>query len=376
MTPDLSLIICTLDEADSIGPVLREALTHLSHLDVELIVVDDSRDDRTADVVRACAAVDGRIRLIRREGERGLATAAAAGWAEARGRVLGLMDGDGQHDPALLPVLMEGLDRQGADVAVASRYAPGARTGLSGFRHGLSRCGTLLARIVTGAPTSDPLAGCFLFRRTWWEEARPRLSPVGYKILLDLILSGRRAPGVFEAPTELRGRMGGESKLDTRVIVELAAQLVEKRSGGLVPARFVLFGAVGATGIGVNVGLLSALAATGLEFWLAQAASVATAMTSNFVLNNLLTFRDRRLEGSAFWRGLLAFYLACTGGALLNQLVGIGLHMVGAWPAVAGLGGALVAAFWNYAAASRLAWSGPVSSETPSQILKSLPQGS
>ena len=358
MAPDLSLVICTLDESDSIGPVLRETLVHLEGLDVEIIVVDDSADERTADAVRACARSDRRILLLRRQGERGLATAAAAGWAMARGRVLGLMDGDGQHDPAVLPRLLAGLRAEGADIAVASRYAAGAHTGLSGFRDALSRCGTLLTKVVTGTPTTDPLAGLFLFRREWLDEAAPRMSPVGYKVLLDLALSGRRTPKVFETPTALRSRLAGESKLDARVIAELAAQLVEKRTRGLVSARFVLFGAVGSTGVAVNLALLGGLVATGVDFWLAQAASVAAAMTSNFALNNLLTFRDRRLTGPAFWRGLLAFYAACTGGAVITQLAGVSLHALHAPALLAGLAGALSAAVWNYSTASAMAWGG------------------
>lgn len=356
MAPDLSLVICTLDEADSIGPVLRETLAELGEVNVEIIVVDDSADERTADAVRACAGRDRRILLLRRQGERGLATAAAAGWAMARGRVLGLMDGDGQHDPAVLPRLLAGLRDEGADIAVASRYTAGAHTGLTGFRHALSRSGTLLTRLVTGTPTTDPLAGLFLFRREWLEEAAPRMSPVGYKVLLDLALSGRRTPKVFETPTALRSRLAGQSKLDARVMAELAAQLIEKRTGGLVSARFALFGAVGSTGVIVNVALLAALAAAGMDYWAAQALSVVAAMSSNFALNNLLTFRDRRLAGGRFWRGLAAFYVACTGGALINQAAGMSLHAVQVPAVLAGLAGALLAAVWNYTAASSLAW--------------------
>lgn len=356
MAPELSLVICTLDESESIGPVLREALGHLAHVDVEILVVDDSADERTADVVRTCAREDRRIRLVRRQGERGLAAAAAAGWAQARGRLLGLMDGDGQHDPATLPKLLAGLQAEGADIAVASRYAPGAHTGLTGFRHRLSQGGTLLAKLVTGTPTTDPMAGLFLFRREWLDEAGPRMSPVGYKVLLDLALSGRRTPKVFETPTALRSRLGGESKLDLRVIAELGAQLVEKRTKGLLSARFVMFGAVGASGVVVNVGLLAALEAIGAPFWAAQAGAVAAAMSSNFVLNNLLTFRDRRLAGAAFWRGLAAFYVACGAGAVINQIAGMTLHALHAPTLLAGVAGALLAAVWNYSAASSLAW--------------------
>ena len=360
MTPDLSLVICTMDEAEAIGPVLREALGRLSSRNVEIIVVDDSVNERTADVVRAYAAMDDRVRLVRRQGERGLAAAAAAGWAVARGRILGLMDGDGQHDPAVLPLLMQGLDHPDIDIAVASRYAPGAHTGLHGFRQGLSQCGTVLARFATGVPTTDPLSGCFLFRREWWEQARSRLTPVGYKILLDLALSGRRTARIFETPTALRGRLAGASKLDTRVIVELAAQLIDKRSGGVLPARFVMFAAVGVSGLAVNLACLSLLAAAGVAFWVAQAVSIIVAMTSNFLLNNLLTFRDRRLHGRAFWRGMVAFYAACTGGALINQAIGLGLYAVHVWPVAAGLTGAVAAALWNYVSVSRSTWGGGV----------------
>lgn len=187
-------------------------------------------------------------------------------------------------------------------------------------------------------------------------QAAPRMSPVGYKVLLDLALSGGRRPRVCETPTSLRSRFAGESKLDARVMAELAAQLVEKRTAGLVSARFVLFGAVGSTGVAVNVALLAALTGAGAPYWIAQGAAVMTAMTSNFVFNNVLTFRDRRLAGAAFWRGLFAFYLACTGGAILNQAVGMTLHGLGVMAVVAGLAGAVSAALWNFASVSRLSW--------------------
>ena len=200
MTPDLSLVICTLNEQDSIAAVLGEVDACLSHLAVEIIVVDDSDDDLTCEAVRGFAPAHAEVRLLHRKGERGLASAAGAGWAMARGRVLGLMDGDGQHDPEVLGRLMAGLEAEGCDIGVASRYAKGARTGLAGFREALSQSGTWLAKRLTGVGTTDPLAGCFLFRREWWEEARPRMSPIGYKILLDLALSGRRRPKVVRDP--------------------------------------------------------------------------------------------------------------------------------------------------------------------------------
>ncbi len=356
MTPLLSLVICVLDEAEAIGPVLRELDDQLSQVPTEVIIVDDSVDEATANVVRAFMPKTITVRLVRRDGARGLASAAAAGWAIARGRVLGLMDGDGQHDPAIIPRLLGQLAEHDADVAVASRYVAGARTGLTGYRQALSVAGTLLAKSVTGVATSDPMSGFFLFHRTWWEIARSKMNPMGYKVLLDLALSGPRKPRVREVATSLRTRLGGDSKLDFRVLADLLAQLIEKITHGVVPARFVLFGAVGASGVAVNVGLLTMGTQLGLPYWGAALLAVMTAMTSNFLLNNLLTFRDRRLTGLALWGGLLSFYAACAGGAVVNELIGLALHSSGVAPAVAGLCGAVVAAVWNYAGASTLAW--------------------
>lgn len=366
MTPDLSLVICTLNEAEAIGAVLRELDDHLTGVAAEIIVVDDSSDEATADAVRAFTPAHMTVRLLRRQDARGLASAAVEGWAIARGRLLGLMDGDGQHDPAVIARLIHALELDGADIAVASRYVPGAHTGLKGHRQALSVSGTVLAKQVTGVGTSDPMSGLFVFRRDWFEAARGRMNPVGYKVLLDLALSGGRAPKIVETPTALRQRLGGESKLDVRVLADLAAQLVEKSTGGLLSARFVLFGAVGASGVIVNVGVLSALTALGETYWLAGMVSILAAMTSNFLLNNLLTFRDRRLSGHALFGGLMTFYLACAGGALINQVAGLALHRVGAPAAVAGLTGAMLSAVWNYASASRMAWGGKPAHDTTS----------
>lgn len=358
--PVLSLVIPTLDEADAIGPVLRELGVALAAIPHEILVVDDSADERTAAVVLAHAAIDGRVRLIRREGGRGLASAAIAGFEAARGAVLGLMDGDGQHEPERLPALLAALGEApgGADFAVASRYLRPGRTGLAGWRDTLSRAGTRLTRALLGVPTSDPLSGYFLFRRDWFSAARGRVSGVGFKILVDLLASGPRPARVAEVPAALRPRAGGASKLDLRVTVELGALLVEKRTAGLVPARFVLFGAVGGTGVAVHLATLTALSGLGPHFWAAQAAAITVAMGWNFHFNNALTFRDLRLTGRARWRGLAAFCFGCAGGAALNELAAGGLHALGAPWALAGLAGTVAGAVWNYRRAGTATWAG------------------
>lgn len=358
--PDVSLVICTLNESESIGSVLDETKAVFEGLTYEILVVDDSPDERTADVVRAHAAADARVRLVRREGARGLASACIAGWDAAHGKILGVMDGDGQHDTQLARKMVEMLQAGGADIAVASRFAPGAHTGLSGVRKAMSTVATPIIQMLIGARCTDPLAGFFFQTRRWYEGARNGLTGIGFKILVDVLASGPRRPTVVEVPTSLRARIGGESKLDLRIAVELVAQLIEKKSRGLIPSRFVMFAGVGGLGMVVHLGILSALGVLAhAPVWAAQAAAIAVAMVSNYTLNNLITFRDLRLKGLAWWRGLLGFSLACASGAVLSEIVAIGLTKVHVHLLVAGGAGALTAAMWNYWSASRAAWGVP-----------------
>ena len=353
----LSLVICTLNEGEAIGPLLDETRQALeaSHTgnDFEIIVVDDDSSDQTGEVVRRAAAADPRVRLIVRTGVRGLASAAVRGWDEARGDVLALMDGDGQHDPALIPRLAAAVEGA-ADLAIGSRYMSDAASGLTGRRHWISRTATRMAGLVLRAQLRDPMSGCFAMRRQWYEAARPGLSTVGFKILLDLVASSPRPPRIAELPTALRPRRGGESKLDLRVMLDLASLLIEKRTGKLIPSRFVEFSLVGASGVLVNLAVLALLGA--LPFWAAFGVATVVAMTSNYWLNTLLTYRDQRLRGWRRWRGLIMFYLACSGGALLGQGVGNGLLVVDAPRALAGLAGALSGGVWNYAATRWMIW--------------------
>ena len=354
--PRISVIICTLDEQEAIGGVLDDVQAALGDVTHEIIVVDDSSNEHTAAVVRARASLAPNIRLIRRKGAVGLASAAIDGWDAARGATLAIMDGDGQHDPQLMRRLLARMDRGGFEVVIASRYLNGGESGLGAMRDLMSRSATLVSGAMLGLRLADPLSGCFIMRREWYEMVRPSLSGLGFKILIDVVASARRKPTICQISTALRPRAGGASKLDFRVIFDLAALLIDKRTRGVVPARMSQFLLVGLTGLALHLLVLAAAKLTGAHFWLAQGLAILTAMTWNFALNNSLTFRDRRLRGSAAWRGLLSFYGACLGGAVVSEASAAAVHAFGGAWALAGVFGALLGAFWNYGAARRLTW--------------------
>jgi len=343
--PELSLVICTLNESAAIGGGLDEGRAELAGGRFEILGGDDPPDDPTKQAPLAPARGDPPREGISPRGPRGPAAPAIRSWGTAPGPGLGGVDGDGQHDPSLLPRML-GQMRGGADLAVASRFAPDASLGLKGVRRVISNVGTQVVRAVAGAATSDPLAGFFLQTRGVFQAARPKLTGVGFKILVDILLAGPRGLRVAEVATSLRVRQGGESKLDLRVMIELLAQLTERRTGGLLKARFLMFAGVGASGLAVHAAAL-ALAGQAVSLTAAQGVAILSAM------------RDMRLSGGAFWRGLAAFVVACSFGAMVSETVAVALQALGVQWLAAGLAGAGVGALFNYIGASRVAWSLP-----------------
>jgi dolichol-phosphate mannosyltransferase len=342
--PTLSLVICTLDEHEAIGGVLRELDAQLKGISHEIIVVDDSADDRTADVVDDYANEHAQVRLVRRYKASGLSSAAINGWDVAKGRILAIMDGDGQHDPALIRALVEKFANPDIDVAVASRYLDDARSGLHGLRHQLSRTGTWLTDVTLGVPLADPLSGCFAMTRDWYTHVRRHLSGLGFKILIDVVASGARKPQTAQVPTLLRARAGGESKLDTRVVIDLIALLIEKRTQGRFTAATLMNGMAVVSALCAQwlaLGLLLRLAA---PLWLAVLLSVGAGLAGRFAVNLLLTPRSRRPGNAHEWRRLwLAFCLSRWTDVPLNAGFALALCRAHCAWGIAALAGVLLA---------------------------------
>jgi len=280
--PELSIVVPTFNEAANV-PLLVAALdAALRGIAWEVIFVDDDSRDGTTDAVRNIGAADARVRCIRRIGRRGLSGASIEGMLSSSAGIVATMDGDLQHDETLLPAMLAQI-RSGADVVVASRFAAAASAsdGLSATRLKGSQLATQLARRMLGITVSDPMSGFFMMRRPAFERVAPRLSTQGFKILMDILASASEPLKTAELPLRFRPRLHGVSKLDNLVAMEYLSLLLAKASGDRLSMRFVLFGLVGAIGVGVHLLVLKAALAGSLSFVLAQglAASAASSIS-------------------------------------------------------------------------------------------------
>ncbi len=203
----------------------------------------------------------------------------------------------------------------------------------------------------------DPMSGYFMIRYEAMEAAMPHVSGVGFKILLDLVASSPRPLKIRELPYEFRERQAGESKLDLLVAWQFLMMLWDKRFGQFIPARLVSFSLIGTIGVLVHFIILALLfRAASADFVVSQATAAFGAMTGNFLLNNLLTYRDQRLHGRHMLRGWLTFTLACSVGAVANVGIAAALFHDGIGWVLSALAGVVIGAVWNYAVTSFFTW--------------------
>lgn len=360
---DLAVIVPTFNEAANVAQLVQRLEGCLSGVEWELIVVDDDSPDGTASRVRDLARTNPRLHCIQRIGRRGLSSACIEGMLATAAPFIAVMDGDLQHDEVLLPQMLTILRADEADIVVGSRYvAGGDSAGLAGNRAGLSRLATRLSRPLIPADLQDPMSGFFMLRREVMEQCVRRLSGIGFKILLDIFASAPQPLRFRELPYRFRSREAGESKLDTQVLWDYGMLLLDKLFGRWVPVRFVSFMLVGGFGVVVHMMVLTLMwKYAGQSFVVSQTAATLVAMTSNFIMNNVVTYRDRRLTGWWGWlRGWLSFTLACSVGAVAN--IGVADYLFEAdtaW-ALAGLAGIVVGAVWNYVITAVYTWRGAV----------------
>jgi dolichol-phosphate mannosyltransferase len=355
---ELAVVIPTLNERENVAALVDRLEIALAGIRWEAVFVDDDSPDGTADLVRKLAQRQSNIRCVQRLGRRGLSSACIEGILASSAPFIAVMDADLQHDETLLPKMLATIKARQLDIVVGTRYgADGSVGDWQKSRVVISDLASRLARLVVKAELTDPLSGFFVVARDAFAATMRNLSGQGFKILLDIFASSPRPLAFAELPFHFRRRVHGESKLDTLVAWEYLTLLLDKLAGPIIPVRFLLFAMIGGFGVLTHlVTLWLAVYPFGIGFAAGQGIATIVAMTGNFLLNNLFTYRDRRLRGLGLATGLLSFYAVCGLGAAAN--VGIASHLFDAnhswWQA--GLGGAAIGAVWNYAMSSVFVW--------------------
>ncbi|MDD2471322.1 MAG: glycosyltransferase family 2 protein [Dehalococcoidales bacterium] len=368
MENSVTIVVPTYNEHDNITPLVEKISKSISRYDYEILFIDDASSDGTAGVIESLKT-SYPVRVIVRRDEKGLASAVVKGFENARHDLIVVMDADLQHPPEIIPQLLDAIAGV-ADVAVGSRYVPGGGCDeWSGLRKLLSRGAILLANMALpkARRVKDPMSGFFALKRKVIEGVR--LDPIGYKILLEVLVLGNYNQAA-EVPFQFQLREQGKSKLDLNQQYEYLRHLARLsiRSGEF--ARFMKFCLVGASGVLVNYGLywiltrfagfnpISDTSSGVLSGNIALTISIETSIITNFILNNFFTFSDRNVGGfGGFFKRLVHFNLICIIGGLIQiGVANLFAVVFGVNDLIAVLIGIVIAFFWNYLLNNYLTW--------------------
>jgi dolichol-phosphate mannosyltransferase len=327
---DVSLILPTYNEGKNIAAVIEQlvpVLDSVPKLQYEIIVVDDDSPDRTWEIALGLTDKFPQLRVIRRQSERGLSTAVIRGWQIAQGRILAVMDADLQHPPEVIADLCKEMLR-GADLGIASRHVEGG--GVSDWSlarriisRGAQMIGFILLPEVIGR-ISDPMSGFFMIRRSSIQERT--LSPLGYKILVEVLGRGR-VGWISEVPYTFRERARGSSKLTNRIYLEYFQHLVRLRLYLLQVSSFFRFCVVGASGVVVDMSLLFLLSDPKMLGWgltRSKILAAEAALVNNFIWNDAWTFGHIAKQQNAFGQRVkrfLKFNAICSLGIFFNVVI-------------------------------------------------------
>jgi len=354
----LSIIVPTFNEAANIAVLVDRLDDALTGLNWEVIFVDDDSPDGTAAEARRLAQANGRVRCVQRIARRGLSSACIEGMLASSAPCIAIMDGDLQHDERLLPEMYRALNTEPLDIVVGSRHVEGGDAKVfTDERAKKSALATRLSRWVVPVTLKDPMSGFFMITREAFESCMRGLSGIGFKILLDLFASAPQPLRFKELPFSFGERYAGESKLDNQALWDYGMLLLDKLVGGYVPVRFVAFIMVGGIGVFIHMAILTALyQSIGVGFVASQLWATLVAMTANYVINNVITYRDLQLKGWDWLKGWFSFVLACSIGAVANVGVAGYLFAEDTGWLLAGFAGIIVGAVWNYAITQLYTW--------------------
>jgi dolichol-phosphate mannosyltransferase len=358
MTDDMiSIIIPTYNEHDNITPLVERLSRTLGSRKYEILFIDDNSKDGTVDII-AGLSEKYPVKVMVRAKERGLATAVLHGFQYAQGNIIGVMDADLQHPPEINADLIKAIEN-GADMAIGSRYVAGGGVPNWGLlRRIISKGASSIAHLFLPASrkVKDPMSGFFMFRGEGIDQVV--FKPIGYKILLEMLIMGK-FKNVVEVPFIFEDRSSGRSKMKAKQQIDYLKHILSlmRRKGEL--KRAITFLGVGLSGVVVNVGLYAILTRFVHLYDIgAQAISVEASIISNFALNDTFTFSDRRTTKSGgFFSRLLKFNLVSLVGFGINLGIFTLLTRVfSVYDIIATLIAIVITTIWNYVLSNFWTW--------------------
>ncbi len=349
----VSVIIPTYNERDNLEELFERISNALKGYDYEIIVVDDDSPDRTWEFAQKLSERYP-VKVVRRTDEKGLSSAVIRGFREAGGDVFVVMDADLQHPPEKIPELVKAIEN-GADIAIASRYVPGgAVKNWYWYRKLISRGAIMIGRLALPRirDVKDPVSGFFALRREVVDGIE--LNPIGFKILMEVLIKGRYDK-VVEVPFTFGLRKAGESKLSGKTMVSYLKHVYRLMRWEGELDRIIKFTLVGLSGVLVNEGFLWAFVSfLGWDKILANIPATELAILNNFTWNDLWTFRD--LKRKPLWRRILTFHIAALTGAVVQWIIYAGLVYVGLHYLVANLVGIVVSFVVRFLVNRHVTW--------------------
>jgi len=356
----LTIVVPTYNEKLNVRPLVSLLDKALVDINWEVVFVDDNSPDGTADEIRELARTRLDVRVIHRIGRRGLSGACIEGILSSAAPYVAVMDGDLQHDETVLISMIASFNADPElNLVIGSRNVEGGSSGngLSGIRSFGSDMATVMARKLLKIQVQDPMSGFFMIKLESFREVVGELQRQGFKILTDLLSASRGSWKIKEIPFVFKERQYGQSKMDSAVTLEYFGLILARLTGGAISIRFVLFLFVGLTGLLVQLIMLKFLLnVLALEYKYLQTLAVITAMTSNFFLNNTLTYRDQSLRGRYMLFGLLSFYFVCSFGAVANISVASWIESSSKLPILASFLGGVISSLWNFISSKWLTW--------------------
>ena len=367
----LSVIVPTRNEAGNIATLLDRLQSALIGQVAEVLFVDDSSDDTPRVIEQSACDFPGlEIRLLHRAPEQrtgGLGGAVVAGLQAARAPFACVMDGDLQHPPELVPVLLQTAHERGADIVVASRRVAGSEVnGLNLARNLISKSLDLAGRVLFFRElrgVSDPLTGFFLVRTAALNLET--LHPRGFKILMEILV---RHPALVktEIPFTFGERLAGKSKASATEVFRYLSLLWTMRFGE-ASLRFLGFALVGASGILVNSAAVAFFTELlGVQYLASAGLGTVVSTTWNFGLSEYLVFASPVHTGVgrrfALFFVMNSLALALRSPILYALTSGLGVHYL-----LSNLISLLVLTVARFFLADHLIWSTPAARRLASQ---------